>query len=65
MDPTKDHLDPLERCTFPKYRGALWEHVIQRDEKYVSWLISVDGPDISDALAEALELLLEEYYESY
>lgn len=53
--------DWFERCPFPKHRGKLWEDVLEEDPQYVEWLVSGEGPAMSDALYEHLTIWLEEY----
>lgn len=52
-----DFVSPI--CPFPKYKYRLWVEVVSEDRKYVEWLVSGEGPEMSDALYDHLMDLLE------
>jgi hypothetical protein len=60
FDPSEDERLQLEFCRFPKYPGVPWITVVEEDPSYVSWLISGEGPEMSDDLYEYLSELLED-----
>lgn len=47
------------RCPYPKHSGKTWIEIAEEDRAYLEWLISKDGPPMTDerydAIVEALE----------
>lgn len=57
---SKNTSDRYTYCPFPKHKDKLWAEVIEEDREYVEWLVSMEGPDLSDMLYDFLIDLLEE-----
>lgn len=50
----------IKTCPFPKHEGRLWTDIIEDDRQYVEWLVSGEGPPMSDLQYDYLINLLEE-----
>ena len=60
--PSFDHSkkpDLLYYCPFPKHEGEKWVDVVENDSEYIEWLLSGEGPYLSERLTDKLTWLLE------
>jgi hypothetical protein len=55
-----DNFDPFVLCPFPKWQGHPWEEVLEKHPSYVEWLVSGEGPPMSEELYDHLVFLLED-----
>jgi hypothetical protein len=39
---------PTEVCPFKKHKGKLWKEVAEEDPEYVDWILSFEGPRLTD-----------------
>lgn len=58
FDPNK-FKSPLETCPFAKHEDEPWEDVLESDRLYIEWLVSGEGPKLSERLYDHLISLLE------
>ena len=56
--------EPVENdlaiCKLPKHKDEYWSDIIEEDRDYVEWLVSGNGPVVSEELYEYLIELLEQ-----
>ena len=50
-----------EICNFPKHKGRPWTEVVKNDASYMEWLISFEGPPMTEELYNTIVSVLEEY----
>lgn len=50
-----------ERCPFPKHKGRLWASILEDDPQYVHWVVSMEGPPLTNDQYDHIMVLLEDH----